>query len=510
MPARGSLTFDETPADRRHAFTGQRPLTTQSRDETADPLRRGLLSLTVKIGLIILVFALLPVILYGRFKDADEDRQGLLIDGLQQQGQLLARALEPALQGIDARGTAQLTDTLERLTNDQIRAKLLLRPSGLDGTMFYVASAPTVSPQYLDEERAVLEQTGVLPSVDESCEGGRPLALRFVNPAGDEEFLTSLTPVITPAGCWLVITSQADGEAGEIAVNRVFADSDEVRIALILYAGMGLVTVMIGASIIVSLRRFARLARDISVPERHAGSFAEANRVPELAAVARDFDGMVRRLEESREGVRAMVRETALAFEPPLSAISRSVDPIRRALRPDDQRARRALETIRAAECRMRALMAASTEMADGEAPRERPDTADKGLSGLTSRHWSGNWCTIGWNRKPAGDPRKPARSSRVTGWAAHPHGRCRSSRDDAKSTCARRGCGPARSCRRRHGGRGAIAYQRRMRRRRRNSGYRIGSASRGWRRPRPGTALCASRVDGCAGHWTFRERTLS
>ena len=139
---------------------------------------------------------------------------------------------------------------------------------------------------------------------------------------------------------------------------------------------MGLVSVMIGASIIVSLRRFAKLARDISMPEREAGSFAEANRVPELAAVARDFDGMVRRLEESREGVRAMVKATAQAFDPPLSAISRSIDPIRRGLRPDDQRARRALETIRAAESRMRALMAASAEMAGGDAVKERPSQA--------------------------------------------------------------------------------------------------------------------------------------
>ena len=211
MPSRGTLAFGEA-TDRRRRFAVHPPWSPSTGDKAADPLRRGLLSLSVKVGLIILVFALLPVILYGRFKDADEDRQALLIDGLQQQGQLLARALEPALQGIDVRGTTQLTETLERLTDDQIRAKLLLRPSGLDGTMFYVASAPPVSAEYLAEERAVLEQTGVLTSVDESCEGERPLALRFVNPAGDEEFLTSLTPVITPAGCWLVITAQADGK----------------------------------------------------------------------------------------------------------------------------------------------------------------------------------------------------------------------------------------------------------------------------------------------------------
>ena len=350
------------------------------------PLRRGFLSLTAKLALIFLVFALVPVILYIRFKEADEEKQNLLLAGLHVQAQIVAQALTPLLEEAEVAPTQRLREQLELLAGDLLRVKLLFRPNELGETMFYMASAPGVSSTYLEEERALLERTGVLSSVDESCMGARPLGLRYTNPAGHTEVLTSLAPVITSAGCWLIITSQSLTDAASATVSRDFAESEEVQIAFMLYGAIVLLTLMIGVSIVISLRRFAKLAQEIGNGEGTPKSFVAANRVPELAGVAHDFDRMVRQLADSAEAIRAAAEDTAKAFEAPVAAITRSLEPILRSLRPEDARAQRAVDTIRAAVARVETLVAASQRMDQAEADLINPHRRKLDLVALAQR----------------------------------------------------------------------------------------------------------------------------
>lgn len=364
------------------------PTRSSHRDEPAgaSPLRRGFLSLTAKLALIFLVFALVPVILYIRFKEADQEKQNLLLAGLHVQGQIVAQALAPLLEEADVGAAQELRDRLEVLAGGLLRVKLLFRPNELQDTMFYMASTPAVSGAYLEEERALLERTGVLSSVDASCMGARPLALRYTNPAGSTEVLTSLAPVITSAGCWLIITSQSLTDAASAAVSRDFAESEEVQIAFMLYGAIVLLTLMIGMSIVISLRRFAKLAQEIGNGEGAPKSFVAANRVPELAGVALDFDRMVRQLADSAEAIRAAAEDTSKAFEAPVVAISRSLEPILRSLRPEDTRAQRAVDTIRAAVARIETLVAASQRMDQAEAELINPHRRKLDWTALAQR----------------------------------------------------------------------------------------------------------------------------
>ena len=58
----------------------------------------ALRSLISKILLLLVVFIAVPVILYNEFRRADQDKQVLLSESLQEQGRLMAESLRPLLQ----------------------------------------------------------------------------------------------------------------------------------------------------------------------------------------------------------------------------------------------------------------------------------------------------------------------------------------------------------------------------------------------------------------------------
>src|SRR3546814_4943926 len=72
----------------------------------------------------------------------------------------------------------------------------------------------------------------------------------------------------------------------------------EVRIAAAIYFAMAIFTIGLFVSIWRGLMRFRRLARSIRTGASHV-SFAEQNRVPELAPVAEEFDRMTMALQDS-------------------------------------------------------------------------------------------------------------------------------------------------------------------------------------------------------------------
>src|SRR3546814_1111470 len=77
----------------------------------------------------------------------------------------------------------------------------------------------------------------------------------------------------------------------------------EVRIAAAIYFAMAIFTIGLFVSIWRGLMRFRRLARSIRTGASHV-SFAEQNRVPELAPVAEEFDRMTMALQDSAESIR--------------------------------------------------------------------------------------------------------------------------------------------------------------------------------------------------------------
>jgi two-component system sensor histidine kinase ChvG len=350
-------------------------------------LRTVLNSVAAKLAVVVVVFFAVPLLLYDQFRDADQTKRDLLLQSLEKQGQVVGEALRPQLADYDGEALRGLAESLQRLGDvEGLKIKLLLRPASADDPsgFYYIASAPPVSSEYLEQERAELVETGVFSKLEDTCAGNRPLAVRYRNPAGEEEVLTSVTPVKTQAGCWAIITSHGTDAAIGAAIGEPYWKTPDVQAAFIVYVVMAALVTLLFVGVWRSLNRFARAARTIRVQGMAEGgpSFREINKVPELDGVAAEFDRMVTTLRNAAHAIRHAAEDNAHAFKTPIATIAQSVEPLRRiAGEREAPRAQRAIELIERSLDRLDSLVAAARRMDEAtaelmEAPRERIDLA--------------------------------------------------------------------------------------------------------------------------------------
>ena len=123
-------------------------------------------SLTGKFIVLAAMFMIVPAMLYGKFAEADAERQDFLLRSLQMEGRHAAEALEPILNKADGKSLLDAAKTVKTFANDQVRIKLLLRPSGRSDAFFLVAASPAIATTDLDRERQRLGDTGILSRLD--------------------------------------------------------------------------------------------------------------------------------------------------------------------------------------------------------------------------------------------------------------------------------------------------------------------------------------------------------
>jgi two-component system sensor histidine kinase ChvG len=330
-----------------------------------------------------------PLVLYERFQIADDDERGFLVRAIQEQGRLVSEALAPLLRDFSGQNVAAVNDAMARIGGSSLRIKLLLRPTGATGSesFFYIAAHPRVPSEYLDRDRIDLIATGILRDVTESCAIGAPTAVRYRNPAGKEEVLSSISPVLADRGCWVVILSHTEDAFLGSVVRRSYWETPEVQLAAAIYALMAVLVLAVFLSAWGNVRRFSDLARRlrVSAPAKNL-SFTSLNRVPELRGIAAEFDRMVDVLRGTAEAIRLAADENTHALKTPIAIIAHSIEPIKRALPAQDESARKACARIEKSVDRLDALVVAAHRMEEAIAesissPRERVD-----LSALLSR----------------------------------------------------------------------------------------------------------------------------
>ncbi|MBI3707881.1 MAG: HAMP domain-containing histidine kinase [Proteobacteria bacterium] len=337
-------------------------------------------SLIVRLVLLVVIFGVVPVIIYARLQAADVEKQQLLLETVRNKGMLIGRALEPLLMRVDSIPYFRRGEELAKYVIGPVTLKLLFRPaSTTPGSVgfFYIASAPAVSTDALAIERQRLIDDGILPRLAQSCEGDVPLALRLELPGGLSELLTSITPVRTPGGCWALIVSHQLDKLGT-PLGRPYWQSPEVQVAAVIYFTLAVLTIGIFFDLWRSLLRFGRLARAVRT-DQGAARFADRNIIPELGAVAREFDGMVQALRGSAVSIRRAAEDTAHSFKTPLGVIRQSLEPMRRRLAAGDERGRQAIAAIETALDRLNGLVAAARQLDETTAdvldpPRETID----------------------------------------------------------------------------------------------------------------------------------------
>ncbi|CAO3357549.1 HAMP domain-containing sensor histidine kinase [Azospirillum sp. A26] len=363
-------------------------------------------SMASRLLLLTLVFVAVPVLLYDQFQRADEASQQLLLKSAQRQGELIARALEPELLGVDRTALPSLSIALARYGDDRTRLKLLVRPrvtasanattaSGAKAgpePFFYVAAAPSLSTADIDAERRLLLEQGVLDRLGSSCAGNATLAMRVPHAEGGEEVLSSITPIKTSFGCWALVTSHATEAYISSSIGRPYWSTPAVQAAAAIYLAMAALVLAVLAGIWRNLNRFGDLARRIvggeDVPDQDSGnaSFAARNTVPELAGVAEDFDRLVSTLRDSAQSLRRAAEDNAHAFKTPIAVIRQSVEPLRRALPAENARSQRALTMIEKSLDKLDGLVSFARRMDEAAADLLAPARRRVDLSSLVER----------------------------------------------------------------------------------------------------------------------------
>ena len=345
-------------------------------------------SFAAKILFLLLVFVTFPLLIFTQFAGADRQKNELLFQSIQREGELIARSLLPVLRQFQSDSPDVLQEALDRLRTERRNIKVLARPdiSGEEPRFFYIAASPKVDRDRLDQERAELLATGLFDQLSDTCEGYRPLATRFINAAGKPEILSSLTPARTGDVCFVVVTSHTGSSFLESSLGRPFWRTRTAQLAILIYGVMVVLVVWLFADVWRNLRAFRTAAHAIRLEGPGAGSFTALNRIPELSAVAEDIDRLVEDLHRSRLFIRDAAEETAHALKAPLAVMSQSLEPLKRVVPGDHERAQRSLALIESSIERMDALISAArdleTQVADFIGPRRlRVD-----LSALTSR----------------------------------------------------------------------------------------------------------------------------
>jgi two-component system sensor histidine kinase ChvG len=355
----------------------------------AQPLRaprpRFYRSLTAKAAILATIFLAVPIIVYDQFRAADEAQKAVLLRSVREHGHVITAALAPLLSVGERPSLPQVGRELARFGDEFTNVKLLFAPTGTAG-FYYVASWPEVTPGERDAERETLHRQGILERLSESCEGDFPFALRYRTPRGDDEIVTSVTPLKTMAGCWVAVTSTSALTLPGSNLGRPYWASSEVRIAAAIYLAMVLLTVTTIWSVRRGLRRFAERARTIRERRGGHGSFRAQNDIPELADVAEEFDHMVEVLDASARDIRRAAEDNAHAFKTPIAVIRQSLEPLRRALASDNQRGLRAVGLIETSLDKLDGLVASARRLDEATADLMDMPRSDVDLSSVLGR----------------------------------------------------------------------------------------------------------------------------
>jgi len=324
-------------------------------------------SLKAKAAVLLLVFLVLPLLIYDQFRTADMEKRRLLLDSLANEGRVVAELLRPRLHDYDGESLRHITQALRRIrVVDGRNIKLLLHPADpqTGDRFFFIAHAPEVSRDYLAATRAQLLETGVLGELRADCATARRDGVPSVNISGKTEVLTSITPVETQAGCWAVITSHAGDDAIGAALGRPYWQTPQVQLAAGIYLAMALMVLLLALDVWRNLRRFAAAAASIGArPMAEGPRFQALNRIPELDGVARAFDRMVVTLSSTAWVIRRAAEDNAHALKTPLSTIAQALDPLKRTLPAHAVQGHRALTLIERAVFRLDDLVDAARQV---------------------------------------------------------------------------------------------------------------------------------------------------
>lgn len=321
-------------------------------------------SFTLKLLLLAAILLAVPLILWWQFQDSERQQAGLLHNAVNQTGRVVAAMLRPHFANFRNEPAKALRDALQGAALIDTNVKVLVRLAGSRPDDFiYIASAPPLPAAYLQKERRDLVQAGIFQRLAPTCDRATDLEVNFVNPAGQKEVLTSMTPVHVEGNCWIVITSQNASALAPAALRISFWSLPSLPVAVVIYLLSVVLVLLLLVHLWRNVSRFQGAARRIRLRGEGVTSFRELNTIPELTAVADDFDALVTALTESQAFIKQTAEESSHALKAPLAVIAQSIEPLKRATPPDDAVAQRSIQLIERSVARLDAVVSSVRDL---------------------------------------------------------------------------------------------------------------------------------------------------
>ena len=349
--------------------------------------------MTLKFVGLTIICAVLPVLLYGQFEAADRHMRDLVARSVKDRSRLVAHAITPLLARSDPIGDPDLARELQKFATAGTALKLLFQPAReADGRgFFFVASAPAIRAEQLQSDLDELNQRGILATLSDACIAELPNEIRYKLADGSIELLSSIVPVRTERGCWVLVSTHSTADFLRTSIGRPYWETQPVRIAAIICVVLVGLAILTALSIRRSLRQFREAAHEVRQGRIGESAFSRRNIVPELGSVARDFDRLVEDVHRAAHEIRQSAEDNAHSFKSPLATIRAALEPVRRAVPPAEQRAQRALQIVDASVDRLQALVTAAQHLDNSaadliEAPRAARNLAE--LVGVAVLHF--------------------------------------------------------------------------------------------------------------------------
>ena len=320
-------------------------------------------SFSLKLLFLALILLTVPIILYWQFQREQFEQLSLAQNAANKRGRVIAAMLTPRFTAFKNEAPDALRDSLAGAAIDNTNVKVLVRLAGANPTNFlYIASAPILPADYLRQERLDLIRSGVFARLAPACDRPTTLALPFVNPAGKEEILTSMTPTHIGGACWVVVTSQSAATLAPSVFNPPFWTEPALRAAGTLYLLSAFLVLLLFFHLWRNVSRFRKAARQIRMRGAGEVSFHQLNTIPELTRVAEDFDSLVSALTASQAFIVQAAEENAHALKAPLAVIAQSLEPLKRATASSDPSVQRSLQLIERSVAKLDSLVSAARD----------------------------------------------------------------------------------------------------------------------------------------------------
>ena len=336
-------------------------------------------SIAFKIVLIMIVFLLVPFVIYLQFGQLDREKSAFLRDSIQRESRLILEALAPLLDNFETSSPEELQAALDGLYDPPRNIKLLFSLAAEDAAtnFFYIASSPSVTRENARIELENLLAASGLADAAASCQVAAPLAQEFTNARGQSEVLASLTPYRSGPRCWMVLTSYELERIPNATFLRPVWRDPSILIATIGYLGVAALIGWLLYDIWDDVRSFGRAARNIRKHGASGISFVRLTRSPELVPIAHEIDRLVEALHKSKEFIRQAAEENAHSFKTPLAVITQALEPLKKKSDILDPRARRSLQLIELSVKRIDDLISVARDIETQAAAAIEP-TKDK------------------------------------------------------------------------------------------------------------------------------------